>query len=612
MDIMKTNTELKLTIIFILLITYCLTEINLVNASPIDTINAPSISSDLLITVDAYLNFTSEWNNSACISWYSSLSTTELDRIFIVHSPNYLFIGGVLFDPDKKKDNSITIFLNYSTQTIKYVVGEDGTLTKYNKTGSTWVVSTTSAIAASNRSDYISLLPPHNVPWWTFELRIPKTEFNSETTLKITILHEHTYKFTSYSRYPENANTTDPTTWATLTLVSPLGYNFTLTLLDRDGDPIAYIANDTWVEIWNATDNTLLYVLTLDSNAKFSIPLKSGDYTVKTYVYGNQVDEKNYTITADLTSTQTLQNVKKVETPFGFLVVTVGYPSQLVEIDMDCCVGRGVVITNGTEVARVWVDSRARWLHLAVLYALNFSYTPFTNHLLSYVLNGTTGFVFLTGDYTKPVVYSANNTITSYIYDPYYLELLLDVEKGNYRFYSTVNPFAIVLNNTEIDGWEIDPLNITSLTVESGGNLRIYFQNPIRMCVGLHSSQTTLAISVTSPYVFPAKLDVSVKTVRGKLVFSLTKRFETTVPLTLIEIPLNLDPEKSYVAEAKLYDEITGNLVAEDTFTIPPTLVKSVVQVTPSLQQIVFENLWLILIFSAAILLIVAGLLLFR
>jgi len=567
-----------------------------VSGSSSENINVPYISNDSLVSVDAVLNFTSEWNESACVSWYSSLSTIEIDRVFITHSPNYLLVAGILFDPDSRSDDSVSVYLNYSAQTVKYVVAEDNSVVKYNLSGGVWVSSSTSAVASSSKSDYKPPSPTHRDPWWEFELRIPKSEFNSESSLKVFIIHEHTHKFMSYSRFPSTGNESDPSTWADLNLVSPLGFNVTLTFLDRDGNPIGYIVNETWVEIWNKTGNSLVYALTLNSTGSMSVLLQAENYTFKTFIYGNQVNETDLEVAADLTANFRLDNVKRVDTPLGFLVVTVHYQSHLVGIDLDCSLGRGIILVNGSVPARVWVDSETEFLHVAVLFAANFTYSPFTNHLLAYTVNGTTGFVFICGDSSFPIIYSANNTVSSYIFDDQYSEVMMDVEDGEYRFYSLATLFTIILNNSEISAWNTDLLNVTEFTV-GRGNVRAYFENPVSMEVSAHgSSQLILVVDVGCPYVFPAKLTAVVREAKGKVVGSYVRWFNTSPPLTSVEMPLNVDLGKSYYVDVYLYDELTQRDVAYQTQYISPLVERVTVKVAPTLQEVLMENLWFILL----------------
>jgi len=73
------------------------------------------------IVVDASLDFTNEWNGSAVLVWYNPLSEVELDRVYILHNDSHYFFGAVLYDPDHKGDDSLTLYVNASGKLYKYV-----------------------------------------------------------------------------------------------------------------------------------------------------------------------------------------------------------------------------------------------------------------------------------------------------------------------------------------------------------------------------------------------------------------------------------------------------------------------------------------------------------
>ena len=552
-----------------------------------ETLAVPETSAT--IVVDGTLDMNSEWNGSAVIAWYNPLDGCELDRIYLLHNSTHYLIGGVLYDLDHKKDDKVTIYVNWDTNIYKYIIHEDSaSATLCNNTSPL----TTNATAILTKST-------HSTHWIYLEMAVPKTEWGNSETVKMYFEHEHTYKLHVTSRYPENANSTDTSKWLTVEFRKTLGqYSVKLTFKDRDGNTIEYVAGESYAEI--SFLNGTAYTVIAPTGSSVEVLLPSENYTIVFYVYDIPIFNTTLNVNTNITATYTLNNLKYVTTAFGDIVAVVEIPGEIGCIYLDPEKHLGTLITNSTEEIALRIYPKVTWNYtfVTVLNALNFTYNPFTGNLLAYAPGNFSGIMMIGAPEDYPVFFFANGTVRGYVYNHELEELDAWTTNGTYMIYHIKTPFAVTLNNTALmrgADYSTDPFNVTTVSI-GNGELRIYFRNPAK--VSLDVADATAKITITSPYRFNGTY--TLKILRNtETVSTKTGKFTSTVPLTIVEIPLGSLDSGTYTVEAIIVDEDSQKTLGTATETYSA-------EAAPK-EEIPWENyLWFLIIAALAIATIIA------
>lgn len=510
-----------------------------------------------VIIVDGDLNFTSEWNGSSIIMWRSPLNGIEYDRCYLLHNATHYLIGAVLYDPDSNKhDDSFYVYVNFNNKTYEYKVKEKDGVTAYNITNGCSSFST-GAVAVASYSK-------HHVPYVYLELAIPKSEWEDSTAVRMMFKHKNTYKLEVTSWYPCEANESDPSTWLTIQYITPAGlYNFTMTFLDRDGNNVDYLNNGIgYVRVLYS--NGTLYTSMVISGSGASILIPNGTYIVEVCVYDVLVYNATVDVVSNATAQIRLNNLKRVEFPYGSVIGVVETPGTLESIYLDPSRQLGMAISNSSGVVALRLFPRADWNYTFVvtLNALNFTFDPLAPNLLAYI-RGYSGVTMMGAPEGYPVVVYANGTVRGYTYKEGVLSLW--ISNGSYGIYSTTPPFAVVLNGTELRGSSYtfdDVLNVTAVSCD-GGLLEVYYENPCSVQL------FTTKVAVTSPYSFPGRLKIEVYK-DGEPYETRTEGIKVSEGLNIYDIG-RYEGAGEYTIRVTVYDEVSGKTVgtATTTFTVP-------------------------------------------
>jgi len=532
------------------------------------------------IVVDGTLDMSSEWNGSAIIAWYNPLDGCELDRMYLLHNSTHYLIGGVLYDPDHKTDDTITIYIEWGNHTYKYVIHENSaSATLYNNTSPL----TTNATVILTKST-------HSTHWIYLEMAIPKNEWDNSETVKMYFEHEHTFKLHVTSRYPENANSTDTSKWLTVEFRKALGqYSVKLTFKDRDGNTIEYVAGESYAEIRFL--NGTVYTVVAPTNSSVKVLLPPENYTLVFYVYDIPIFNTTLNVSANITATYTLNNLKYATTAFGDIVAVVEIPGEIGCIYLDPEKHLGTLITNNTKEVALRIYPKVTWNYTfaTVLNALNFTYNPFTGNLLAHAPGNFSGIMMIGAPGGYPVFFFANGSVRGYVYNHELEELEAWISNGTYMIYHTKVPFAATINNTALKrgvDYSTDVFNVTTIKA-SDGELRVYFKNPAK--VSLTVSNSTARIVIATPYSFNGSYTLKVYS-GSEIVTLVTDEFVSTVPLTTIEVPLSLDPG-TYRIEVTVADKDSGQ-------TIGAASTSYEVAAAPAIPEIGWEYYLLLLVIA--------------
>ena len=560
-------------------------------AVPNSNVAVPETSATIL--VDAVINMSSEWNGSAVVTWYNPLDGEELDTVYLLHNDTHYLFAAVLYDPDPIDDDSLTLYVNWGSTIYKYVLSEGSTAIElYN------VTDGEAALSSNGTAVMTSSSPSQS--WLYVELAIPKSEWNSSTTVYALFVHRHTFKIDTTSKYPEAANASDPTTWLRVDYEKVLGqYEVILTFRDRDSNPIGYVSNRSYaiISFLNGTHYTTL----APTGSSIETLLPPENYTITFYVYGIPVFNTTLNVNTNITTTYTLNNLKHVTTAFGDVVAVVEIPGEIGCIYLDPEKHLGVLITNSTEeiALRIYPEVTWNYTFVAVLNALNFTYNPFTKNLLAYAPRNFSGIMMIGAPEDYPVFFFANGTARGYVYNHELEELDAWITSGTYMIYHVKTPFAVTLNNTALrrgTDYITDPFNVTTVSI-SNGDLRVYFRNPAE--VSLDVAGTTAKITITSPYHFNGSYTLRIYN-DSEIVALITGEFTSAIPLTTIEVPLNLDPG-TYRIEVTVADEDSGQ-------TIGTASTSYEIVAAPAIPEIGWEYYLLLLVIALLAITIVVSL----
>jgi len=544
-----------------------------------------------IIVVDGALNMTTEWNGSAVVTWYNPLDGEEFDTVYLLHNDTHYLFAAVLYDPDPVDDDFFEVHVSWDNTIYKYVLSEgSSTVKQYNITNGEEALSSnaTGIMTSSSPSQH----------WLYVELAIPKEEWDSVTTVYLLFIHRHTFKIDTTSKYPEAANVTDPSTWLRVDYKVTLGeYKVILTFRDRDGNPIDYVAERSYAEISFLNGTT--YATISPTSSSIEVLLPPENYTITFYVYGIPVFNTTLNVDTNITATYTLNNLKYVTTAFGDIVAVVEIPGEMGCIYLDPDKHLGMLITNSTDPVALRIYPKVEWNYtfVVVLNALNFTYNPFTSSLLAYAPGNFSGIMMIGAPEDYPVFFFANGAVRGYVFNHELEELSAWISNGTYMIYHIKAPFAITLNNTALKrgvDYSTDPFNVTTLNVD-GGELRVYFKNPARISLSVVGS--TARIVITTPYRFNGSYVVRVYN-DTKLVTTVTDKFVSIVPMTVIEVPLNLAEPGTYRIEVTITDEDS-----EQTLGTASTTYK-VKEATPSLPSWEYYLLLLVIALLAVALVV--------
>jgi len=538
--------------------------ITMLSAIPVLAQNVSVSETSSSIAIDGVLDMATEWNGSTVVVWSNPLDGAEYDVVYLLHNATHYLFAAVLYDPDNIRDDFFEIRVKWSSAVYRYVLSEGSSeIELYNITGGEEALSSnaTGVMTSSRPSQH----------WLYLELAIPKEEWGSASTIYLLFIHRHTFKIDTTSKYPEDANLTDPSTWLRVDYKATLGeYKVVLAFRDRDGEPIDYVAGKSYAVISFA--NGTVFATIAPSSSSIEVLLPAENYTVTFYVYGIPIFRTELNVNSNITATYILNNLKHVVFPFGEVVAVVEHPGEISSIYLDPMQQLGMLIPNATIPVALRLFPTVSWnfTFVTALNALNFTFNPFTYSLLAYTKNAS-GIMMIGGPQGYPVFYYANGSVRGYVYNHEVEELNAWIGNGTYRIFHTKPPFAITLNNTALKrgiDYTVDPFNITTIVLDEGGELHIYYKNPTKVELTMQNSKAV--IHVVTPYSFSGSYVVKIYNDNDlELVTSVTGRFTATVPMTIIEVPLDLDPG-TYRIEVSVTDEDSKKLLgtAETTYEV--------------------------------------------
>ena len=546
-----------------------------------DDVAVPETSATVVI--DGSLNMTSEWNGSAIVTWTNPLDGEEYDSVYMLHNDTHYLFAAVLYDPDPVDDDSFTLYVKWGNITYKYVLSEgSSTIELYNITDG--------EVALSSNGTAVMTSSSPSQSWLYVELAIPKSEWNSSTTVYALFVHRHTFKIDTTSKYPEAADVTDPSTWLRVSYEKVLGqYKVVLTFKDRDNNPIDYVSDRSYAVI--SFLNGTPYITLTPSGSSIEVLLQPENYTITFYVYGIPIFNTTLNVNTNITAAYTLNNLKYVTTAFGDIVAIVELPGEIGSIYLEPEKQLGMLITNSTEEIALRIYPKVSWNYtfVAVLNALNFTYNPFAKNLLAYAPGNFSGIMMIGAPEGYPVFFFANGTVRGYVYNHELEELESWISNGTYMIYHTKVPFAVTINNTALKrgvDYSTDVFNVTTIKA-SDGELRVYFKNPAK--VSLTISNSTARIVIATPYSFNGSYTLKVYS-GSEIVTLVTGEFVSTVPLTTIEVPLSLDPG-TYRIEVTVADKDSGQ-------TIGTASTSYEVAAAPAIPEIGWEYYLLLLVIA--------------
>ena len=338
-------------------------------------------------------------------------------------------------------------------------------------------------------------------------------------------------------------------TWEVLRFVEATNRTLTLNISDRDGYPIDY-SDDYLVEAYYMSNMSKIVSVTGRDVTTLLLPPENVTIVIK--YLSVPVFEKVYNLTlGNISDSVKINNILRVDTPEGYLVISVEKNGTLKSVDFDYSRSRAIILSNSSEI---FLDSKTGWNFLAVLYAESYEYNPVTGHLLVR-LNGTkdVGLVLVVGDTHHPVLKSASNTVRFVSFDYERGVYTFDVLPGEYVLSSSDPPFCVALNDTALKR-NVDystSSNETVINVTKNGLLDVYFKNPTSVSVQKFGSE--FKVFVATPYNFTGKVHYVVKKA-GKTIEDKTLSFRATAPLTVVSVK----PSVSGDVQITVYDVDSG------------------------------------------------------
>ena len=502
------------------------------------------------ITVDGNL---SEWTNATVLTWRSPQSSTEINLFYFLHSNSYYFIGAKIYDYDNVDDDTLTLYLNDSSSIYRFNLTENSNaLSAFRYVSGSW-----NPISVNYSVTYTPSSTSN--PYSYVELRIPKSTLNNSSTLKFFAEYTSSHLSPVYGWYPPAATFGNSSSWDVLTFIESADRLLNLTILDRDNVSVNYTGSDLLIEARYAVNDTHIVTIAGHTNVT-SIPLPASNVTVLIKYLNTSIFEKSYNLSlTNVSDTITINNLMKVDTPLGFLVVSVEKNGSLKSVDFDYTKGRAIVMSQSKEVL---FDSSKPWFFLGVLYADGYDYNPATGHLIARLNDSKdVGLVLILDGAGHPVLSNASNTVESIFYDYNNKVYHLYVNPGTFRFSSSSKPFAITFNDSALrtgNDYSTDALNVTTVTVSKEGCLNVYYSNPTS--TSLVKAEGSLKIFISSPYSFNGKIHYVVKK-NGQILEERTKLFKVSAPLTSVSIK----PSASGDVEIAVYDVDSGQKLYSTT-----------------------------------------------
>jgi len=494
------------------------------------------LKTDTTITIDGNL---SEWDNASILTWRSPHSDVDLNYIYLLHSNDYYYIGAEIYDNDGINDDDVKLYLNNTTTLIRFDLNEgSNSVNAYKYGNGSWTPISTNASVVYTKSN----------PYSVIEMRIPKSEFNYSGILLLYLEYHSPHIRDVYGWYPVNAKFNDSDTWEQVNFIEMLNRTLNLSISDRDGVPIDYATDDFLLEFRYTTNNSK--VLTVLGRSHMDIPLPPSNITMLVKFLDVPIFEKTYDLTlTNVTDSININNLLKVDSPQGYLVISVEMNGTLKSVDFDYAKDRAVVVSKSAEVL---LDSKLPWSFLAVLYADNYTYNPVTNHLLvSLNSSKDVGFVLVVGDNNTPVLSYASNVVTCLSFEDN--TYIFHVKNGTYRFYHSKSPFSIAFNGKALKK-NVDYVtegNTTAVNVTSEGLLEVYYEKPVS--VSLESVYNNFKVYIATPYAFNGKIRYIVK-INNQTVEDRTINFKANPPLTTV----SFSPSTFGDIEIHVYDTDTN------------------------------------------------------
>ena len=494
------------------------------------------LKTDTAITIDGDL---SEWVNASILTWRSPHSDVDFNYIYLLHSNDYYYIGAEIYDNDGINDDDVKLYLNNTTTLIRFDLNEgSNSVNAYKYDDGSWIPISTNASVVYTKSN----------PYSTIEMRIPKSEFNYSKILLLYLEYHSPHIRDVYGWYPVNARFNDSDTWEQVNFIEMVNRTLNLSISDRDGVPIDYATDDFLLEFRYTANNSK--ILTMFGRSHMNILLPPSNVTMLVKFLDVPIFEKTYDLSlTNVTDSISINNLLKVDSPQGYLVISVEKNGTLKSVDFDYAKDRAVVVSKSAEVL---FDSKLPWSFLAVLYANNYTYNPVTNHLLvSLNSSKDVGFVLIVGDNNTPVLSYASNVVTclSFEDDIYRFH----VKNGTYRFYHVKSPFSIAFNGKalkkNVDYSTVD--NTTTVNVTSEGLLEVYYEKPVS--VTLESVYNNFKVYVATPYAFNGKVRYIVK-INNQTVEDRTINFKANPPMSVV----SFSPATFGDVEIHVYDTDTN------------------------------------------------------
>jgi len=490
------------------------------------------LKTDTAITIDGNL---SEWDNASILTWRSPHSDVDLNYVYLLHSNDYYFIGAKIYDNDGINDDDIKLYLNNTNNLIRFDLNEgSNSVNAYKYDNGSWIPVSTNASVVYTRSN----------PYSVIEMRIPKSEFNYSKNLLLYLEYLSSHIRDVYGWYPVNARFNDSDAWEQVNFIEILNRTLNLSISDRDGVPIDYATDDFLLEFRYAVNNSK--VLTVFGRSHVSIFLPPSNITMLVKFLDVPIFEKTYDLTlTNVTDSININNLLKIDSPQGYLVIFVEKNGTLKSVDFDYAKDRVVIVSKSAEVL---FDSKLPWNFLAVLYADNYSYNPLTKHL-SVKLNNTkdVGVILVVGDNDTPALRYASNVVTCFNLEGSVFRV--GVKNGTYKFYYPEAPFSVVLNDKALKKGEAYSIenNVTTVNVTSSGLLEVYYEKPVS--VSVESFMNEIKIYIATPYEFNGKVRYLVK-INNKTVEDKTTTFIAKPPMSVVSIA----PETVGDVEIHVYD----------------------------------------------------------
>jgi len=476
------------------------------------------LKTDTAITIDGDL---SEWVNASILAWRSPHSDVDINYIYLLHSNDYYYIGAKIYDNDGINDDDIKLYLNNTSTLIRFDLNEgSNSVNAYKYGNGSWIPISTNASVVYTRSN----------PYSIIEIKIPKSEFDYSRILLLYLEYHSPHIRDVYSWYPTNAKFNDSNTWEQVNFIEMMNRTLNLSISDRNGIPIDYATDDFLLEFRYTTNNTK--ILTVFGRSHMNILLPPSNITMIVKFLNVPIFEKTYDLTlTNVTDSININNLLKVDSPQGYLVISVEKNGTLKSVDFDYAKNRAVIVSKSTEVL---FDSKLPWSFLTVLYADNYTYNPVTNHLLVKLNNSKdVGFVLVVGDNNTPVLSYASNVVTCLDFEDNVYRF--HVKNGTYRFYHSKSPFSIAFNSKALKK-NVDYVtedNTTTVNVTSEGLLEVYYEKPVS--VSLESVYNNFKVYVATPYSFNGKVRYIVK-INNQTVEDRTINFKANPPMSVVSI----------------------------------------------------------------------------